>query len=118
MTLTSPLIQTGFALAGTLLIYGLSWIVARGILRLVGSESRPWAAGLPWTCLQLYLVVGLLASGALSTGGFGLAAVLMATGAASLGMALVRLRRQPWRARVFLLAWAIPWLGALAYIAL
>lgn len=118
MPVTSLLAQTGFLLAGTLLIYGLIWAVARAILGLIGGRSRAWAAGLPWACLQLYLVVGLLATGALPATFGALAAVLAITGAASLSVALARRQRESWRVRALLLAWAIPWLGALAYLAL
>lgn len=114
----SLLAQTVFFLAGTLLIYGLAWVVARLLLRLVGSHSRAWAAGLPWACLQCYLVAGLFVVGALPASARGLLAVLAVTGAASLAVALARRRPASWRVRAILLAWAVPWLAALAYIVL
>lgn len=116
--MTSLLAQTGFLVAGTLVVYGLAWAIARAALRLVGGGGRAWTVGLPWACLQLYLVVGLLATGALPGISGGFAAVLAVTAVASLTVALARRRPEAWRVRALLLAWALPWLGALAYLAL
>ena len=47
--------------------WGLAWLVWRGLVRLLGDRvSRRVSAVMPWVLFQVFLVVGLIVTGALA----------------------------------------------------
>lgn len=110
-----PELQLPLLVLSSAAVYALCHLLALALLRLLRVRRPLPRVWLPWLLFQAYLVVGLFVWGGLPAPAGGMAALAALNGGLTVLWALLPPGRRVGRAVALLAAWAVVWLGALAW---